>query len=218
MTAKKIIIIGAGGHAAEIDDYIRFSNVLENSIKFQVQGFIDDNPDNYARYSFSAPLIGDISHHAIRDDCEYLMGIANLAFRKEIVEVFIKKGAKFTSYIHPHAYISESSKIGKGVVISYLANVGPNAEVGDFSMINARASISHDTKIGKYNFIGPNVCLSGNTRVGDENLFGVNSATIPEINIGDRNQISAGMTVNKNIENDATIFYKISDRILAIKK
>jgi len=214
MENNKIIIIGAGGHAAEINDYIHFSNRIEESVKFEIIGFIDDNPENYSRYKYAAPFLGDIKTHEIREDCSYLIGIANLKFRKKIVEDFLLKGANFTSYIHPHAYISDSAVIGSGVVISYLANLGPNTVIGDFTMINARSSIAHDTKVGAFNFIGPNVCLSGFTIAGNDNMFGVNSATVPGVKIGNGNTIAAGMTINRNINDNEIIFYRIKDRVI----
>lgn len=215
---KKIIIIGAGGHGAELDEYIQYGNRTGKSEKIEIAGFLDDDPGNYHRYQFSAPLLGDIQNHEIRKDCGYLMGIANLKYRRKFVEVFKNKGAGFITYIHPESFISGSAKIGEGAVLSYHCNIGPNAVIGDFTMVNARASISHDCKVGEFNFIGPNVCLSGFTKVGDENLFGINSATIPGIEIGSRNKISAGMTLDKNVDDDSTVFYKIKERVIAVPK
>jgi len=215
---KNIIIIGSGGHGAELDEYIRYDNRHGDTVNYNIVGFLDDNPENYSNYTFSAPLLGGIGDHEIQSDCEYIMGIANLEYRKKFVKLFLERGARFCTYIHPDTFISESAKIGRGAVISYHCNIGPNAVVGDFTMVNARASIAHDARVGRYNFIGPNVCLSGFTVVGDENLFGINSATIPGINIGDRNKIAAGMTLDKNVANDSTVFYKIKERVIAVHK
>src|SRR6056297_1642619 len=215
---KNIIIVGSGGHGAELDDYIRYGNESGKGEVLEVLGYLDDNPENYHRYQFSAPLLGSIEEHDVRSDCSYIIGIANLKYRRKIVDSFLEKGAEFINYIHPESFVSESATIGTGAIISYHCNIGPNAKVGDFTLVNARASISHDSQVGKYNFIGPNVCLSGFTKVGDENLFGINSATIPKIEIGSRNKIAAGMTLDKNVEDDSTVFYRMKERVMAIPK
>lgn len=215
---KDIIIVGSGGHGAELDDYIQFGNKSGKGESYNIIGYLDDNPDNYHRYTFSGPLLGSIKDHEIRTDCKYLIGIANLKYRRKIVEDYLNKGAMFVTYIHPESFTSESAEIGDGVVISYHCNIGPNAKIGKFSLVNARASISHDCKIGDFNFVGPNVCFSGFTSVGDENLFGINSATIPGIEIGSRNKIAAGMTLDKNVEDDSTVFYKMKERVIAVPK
>jgi sugar O-acyltransferase (sialic acid O-acetyltransferase NeuD family) len=215
---KNIIIIGAGGHGAEIDEYILYSQKQSTKKLYKIIGFLDDNPLNYKKYQFSAPLLGGIKDHKVRKDCSYIMGIANLKYRRMFVEKFSAEGADFTTFIHFNAYISKSAKIGKGVVIAPFVNVGPNVEIGDFTMLNSRSSMGHDTVVGKFNFISPNVCFSGFTIVGDENLFGINCATIPGIKIGNRNKIAAGMILDKNIEDDSVVFYRYKEKIIAVPK
>jgi hypothetical protein len=159
------IIVGAGGHAAEIDEYIRYSNKVnkDDGSLIEVKGFLDDNPENYARYKFSAPLIDPINGHKVIPEIKYIIGIANLDHRKRIILKMDSLGADFLSFIHPGAYISESSIIGKGSIIGPNANIGPNVIIGKYNLINSRCSLGHDTKIGDYNFICPNVCMSGFT-------------------------------------------------------
>lgn len=216
---KKIIIIGAGGHSAEIDDYIQLNrDVLRES--FQIIGYLDDNPLNYENYKFTAPLLGSISEHVIINDdsVSYIMGIANLKYRRPIIERFIEAGARFATFIHPTATISPSAKIGDGVVIAPNVNIGPNVTIGDYTLINSRCSIGHDTNIGRFNFISPNVCFSGYSKVEEENLFGINSATIPGITVGSRNKIMAGMVLDKPVADDEVVFFRFKEKVLAISK
>ncbi|MBT1700509.1 acetyltransferase [Fulvivirgaceae bacterium PWU4] len=215
----EVIIIGAGGHAAEIDEYIAFAGFDRSKTPaFKVAGFIDDNPASYARYKLSAPFLGSIREHVIQKDKQYVMGIANLAYRRPIVERFLAEGARFATVIHPVAYVSPSAKIGTGVVIAPYVNIGPNVEVGDFTLLNARVSLGHDSAVGQHNFISPNVSFSGFTKVGDDNLFGINSATIPGITVGNRNKIAAGMVLDKSVEDDTVVFYRFKEKVIATQK
>lgn len=215
---KQVIIIGAGGHGAEIDEYIRFNNRNTAVEQLSIIGFLDDNPDNYAAYRFSAPLLGGIKEHQPQQDCFYLIGIANLIYRRLFVELFLQKGACFTCCVHATAYVSDSASIGCGVVIGPYANIGPNARVGDYTLINSRCSLGHDTVVGQCNFISPNVCFSGFTVVGDGNLFGINSSTIPGIRIGNRNKVAAGMVLDKDVGDDSVVFYRYKERVIAVPK
>jgi sugar O-acyltransferase (sialic acid O-acetyltransferase NeuD family) len=215
---KNVIIIGSGGHGAEIDEYIKYSQNRSAKQLYKVIGFLDDNPVNYKNYKFSAPLLGGVKEHKVRKDCSYIIGIANLKYRKLFVEKFSVEGADFITFIHYDAYISESAKIGKGVVIAPFVNVGPNVEIGDFTFLNSRSSMGHDTVLGKFNFISPNVCFSGFTIIGDENLFGINCATIPGVKIGNRNKIAAGMVLDKNLDDDEVAFYRYKEKIIAVPK
>lgn len=213
---KQIIIVGAGGHAAELDDYIHYAN--REGTKWEIIGYIDDDPKGYTNYSFSAPYLGTISDHQVDQNSEYLIGIANINFRKKIVEGMLQKGASFTSFIHPGAFVSRSSNIGQGVVIAPNVNIGPNVTIDSFTVLNSRCSIGHDSIVGSYNFFSPNVCLSGFSKIGDENLFGINSATLPGVEVGSRNKVMAGMTLDKNVKDDEVVFYRHKEKIIAIPK
>jgi len=214
----EVIIIGAGGHAAEIAEYLEFSQKATGEEKYRITGLLDDNPDNYASYSFPAPLLGGVKEHRVINGHLYIMGIANLQYRRLFVDKFKAEGAKFVSFIHSGAYISPSATIGEGTIIGPHVNVGPNVKIGRYTLINSRCSLGHDTVVGDYNFISPNVCFSGFTEIGDENLFGINSATIPGIKVGNRNKIAAGMILDQNIANDSVVFHRFKEKIIAIPK
>jgi len=213
-----VIIIGAGGHAAEIDEYIAYNHSVTGRKDLNIIGFLDDNPDNYIRYRFSAPLIGGVTNHKVRKGKGYIIAIAGLKFRRLIVDQYRAEGAHFESFIHASAYVSVSSLLGEGTIIGPNANIGPNVCIGTYTLVNARCSLGHDTNVGNYNVISPNVCFSGFTCVGDENLFGINSATMPGIRIGNRNKIAAGMILDQNIGDDSVIFHRFKERVIAIPK
>ena len=212
---KKVIIIGASGHSAEITDYItHYNNSVAPELCFDVVGYIDDNKENYDSYSFVSPYLGKIQDHEVSEEAEYIMGIANIQFRRTIVENFLQKGAKFATLIHPSAIVSPSAIVGEGCVVAHNASIGPKAIIGNFNMLNSRCTIGHDSTIGNFNFIGPQVVLSGFTKVGNNNMFGVNSATIPTIEIGDNNTIAAGMIITKTVKDNETHFYRFKEKVV----
>ena len=211
---KKVIIIGSGGHAAELRDYVNHHNAARPTDRIVELGFLDYNPDSHVHYGFSEPYLGKIDSHELEKDAYYLMGIANLAYRATIVEKFMEKGAKFTGLIHPTAIISPSCEIGEGTVVSHNASVGAKVKVGRFNMLNSRCTIGHDSQIGDFNFISPQVAVSGNTKIGDGNLIGTNACTIPGISIGNNNKIAAGMVVYKPVNNDETVMFRHKERLV----
>lgn len=211
----KIIIIGAGGHAAELADYIKHIQSTDKDPSLEIEGFIDDNSEAHKHYGYSEPYLGGIKEHIVRKDVKYLMGIANLSYRMPIILRFKEEGAIFTGLVHPTALVSPSAEIGEGTVISHNASVGPKAKIGMFNMLNSRCTIGHDTSLGNYNFVSPQVALGGNTKIGNNNLIGTNACTIPGIIIGSNNRIAAGMTVYKNVEDGETVFFRYKERIVA---
>lgn len=202
---KEVILIGAGGHAAELRDYIRYNNLSTGRDEIRVAGYIDDDPSTYEHYGFAEPFLGSIKDHQVSSEHRYLMAIANLKYRQPIIERFLAAGADLMGFIHPTALISPSAEIHPTVVISHNASVGPKAKIGKFNMLNSRCTIGHDTVLGEYNFISPQVALSGNTKIGNGNLLGTNSATIPGVTIGNNNLIGAGAIVIKDVPDGVTV-------------
>lgn len=215
---KDVIIIGAGGHAAEIDEYIYYSQKITGKKELIIIGFLDDNPANYSRYQLSAPLIGGVRDHKVIKGHFYIIGIANLQYRRFFVEKYKAEGANFVSFIHCGAYVSGSAFVGEGSIVGPNVSIGPNVHIGKYTLINSRCSLGHDTIIGDYNFISPNACFSGFTKIGNENLFGINSATIPGIRVGNRNKIAAGMILDNNVADDSVVFYRFKEKVIAILK
>lgn len=201
---KKIIIVGAGGHAAELVDYINTWN-QHQGVKIDILGLIDDNRENYLHYKFTAPFLGSIADHLVEPNCYYLMGIANIDFRKKIVQELLGKGAKITGFIHPSAEISPTAIIEEGVVISRHSTVGPMAIIGRHTIVNSRCTIGHDASIGQFNFISPFCAISGNTKIGNDNLVGTNVVTLPGVNLGNRNKIGAGVVLFFEVKDDTTV-------------
>ena len=215
---KKIIIVGSGGHAAELRDYINHNNNARPADRMEVVGFIDDNEDSYKHYNFAEPFLGSIKNHKVHKEVFYLMGIANLDYRKKIIESLLEKGAEFTGLIHPTAIISPSAEIHPTTVISHNASVGAMAKLGKYNMLNSRCTIGHDSVIGNYNFISPQVAVSGNTKIGDGNLIGTNACTIPGMTIGNNNKIAAGMVLYKPVGDDSTVLFRHKERLIITKE
>ncbi len=202
---RKLIIIGSGGHAAELYEYILFQNQISTREQIEVIGFIDDDPKMYGHYGFEEPFLGTIKEHVVNPEIEYLMGIANLKYRKEIIESFEKQNAKFTGFIHPTALIARSAEIHPTVVISHNASVGPKVRISAHNILNSRCTIGHDSVLGMYNFISPQVAIAGNTTIGTGNLIGTNACTIPGVHIGSHSKIGAGAVVIKNVPDHVTV-------------
>jgi acetyltransferase EpsM len=216
---KKVIIVGAGGHAAELVDYLVYKNNLQETVlaeQTEIVGLIDDSQANYQSYQYDVPYLGTIKDHLVRTDVGYVMGIANMKYRRVIIEQLLRNDAKFITLIHPTALISSSAKIGVGCVISHNVSIGPKVILGDFNLINSRCTIGHDSKMGNYNFLSPQVVTGGFAVVGDENFIGTNGVVLPAVTLGNNNTIAAGMIVDKNVSDNATVFHRFKEKITVI--
>lgn len=210
---KKVVILGAGAHAAELEGYI-FENNQHSRNKIEILGYYDDNEESWKKYKLKSPYLGGIKEYTPKEEVGVIIGVANVPFRRELITFYLEKGAEFINFIHYTAFTFDTAQIGIGNVICRNCVVGPNAKLGNYNTLNTNASIGHDSIVGNNNVLCPNVGFSGSTQVGDNNFFSLNSTTIPSVVIGNDNIIAPNMVIEKTIKDNSTIFHRFKEKIL----
>ena len=218
---KNMIILGTGGLAAELVFYINDNNAkVGDDEKINVIGFIDYdyNIEKYwQRYNFEAPVLCDIDSYVPKEDEEVLIGIANVQFRNKMIDILLKKKAKIGSFIHHTVIISKLHNMGVGNIVFPYCAIEPHNVIGDFNILTSYSFISHDCEVGNGNFFSK-AGIAGHVKIGDNNYFGIGSVITPHTELGNNNLIQAGMTVDKNVKDDTTVFYRFKEKVMAIPK
>lgn len=214
-----LIIVGTGAVAAEITSFIEGTTYLWDNDIIEIKGYLEFEEYRYLHkeYNYIAPILGDIDSYEILEDDYFIVANANVSLRVDFVDRLNKKGAKFINLIHPTAIISRTAQIGIGNILSPNTQIGPNAKVGDFNILTSYSCISHDCKVGDYNSFSTCI-VCGHATIGSRNSFYIRSTVIPKITIGNDCIIQAGMVVDKNTPDNATIFYRFKEKIIAIPK
>ena len=203
---KKVYIIGTGGFAAELTEYIFDNNKYENSDEINIQGYFDLNDENYKRYNFHAPFLGDEKKYNFPKDAILYIAIGDNSIRRYVIEYFIHKDIIFENFIHHSCLIASSAKLAQGNILCPHVIIGPNTVLGEYNLLNYKTAIPHDCQIGKQNVFSPNVNITGDTIIGNNNFFGISCSALPNILIGNNNKIQAGVTVDKKITDNNIVF------------
>ena len=158
---KRIVIIGAGGHAKVIAETI---DLLDN---LQVIGFIDDQIEKGASIYGNLQVIGsrdEISR--ISNECDaFVIGIGNNEVRKQLVLQL--QTVSFETIIHPTAFVSKTAGIESGCVILAGAVVSSNAKVGEHGIVNSNTVIDHDSTIGSFVHLSIGTLIGSNCNIGE---------------------------------------------------
>jgi len=215
----QIVIIGSGGLAADLT--LCFENTSCGPYRdISVKGYIDYdyNIEKYwNRYHLDKPILNDIDSYKITDMEYYIVGIADVDFRKFIINKIKEKGGRFMNLIHPTAIVDKNLIIGTGNIIGPYCIVGPNVKLGDFNVILAQSIVSHDCIVGTNNIFATSL-LCGHVTIGDDNFFGIRSTVIPHVKVGNRNKIQAGMLADSDVSDDSVIFHRLKEKIIVIPK
>lgn len=216
---KQIIIVGTGAVAAEITSSIEDTPFGEIA-GVEIKGYLEysQNIDiYYKRYGFIKPVIGDLDTYQPTEGDYFVLGVANVDFRRRIIAMLESRNAQFITLINHTAMVARTAKIGRGNVINPMCMIGPNVELGDFNILTSGSIISHDSKVGDNNAFST-ALLCGHVVVGNDNNFGIRGTVIPHVTIGSRNTIQAGMIVDKDVADDSTIFHRFKEKVIAIPK
>lgn len=193
---KKVVIIGAGGHAKVIADIIEKSGD-------EIVGFLDDNKEIGTTIINEYKVIGDLNNRftmaVTKENLEFIIAIGDNKKREEISH---SPNLKFYTAIHPSAQIGLDVRIEEGTVIMANSCINSSAKIGKHCIINTGAIIEHDNIIEDYVHISPNATLGGTVKIGESTHVGIGSIVKNNITICKNCTIGAGAVVVKNIEEE----------------
>ena len=198
---KKIILIGAGGHAKSCLDVILLTK------KFKILGFIDqDKKINILNYK----VLGDESYlKKLKNKSCYLhisLGFIKFPLKRiKIFNEFKKLNFKFPQIISPRAHVSKNAKILDGTIVHHNVVINFEAEIGSNNIINTSAIIEHGVKIGNNCHISTRTVINGDVVVQDNTFIGSGAVIRQGVNIGRNCFIGMGQIVTKNIPNNTVI-------------
>ena len=195
---KKVVIIGAGGHAKVIADIIEKSGD-------EIVGFLDDNKKKGTNIIKEYKVLGDFNNRfplaIANSDYEFIIAIGDNKKREEISH---SPNLKFYTAIHPSAQIGLDVEIKEGTVVMANSCINSSAKIGKHCIINTGAIIEHDNIIEDFVHISPNVALGGTVKIGKNTQVGIGSTIKNNFTIFENCKIGAGAVVVKDIEKEGT--------------
>lgn len=192
---KKVVILGAGGHAKSIADIILKSGD-------EVVGFLDDNVDKGTTIikSKNIKVIGkveDAVELSQNKDISFIIGIGNNKVREKIAT---KYDLNYYTAIHPTSVIAEDVQIGEGTAIMANAVINVSSKIGKHCIVNTGVIVEHDNVIEDYVHLSPSATLSGTVTVGKYTHLGTGVKVKNNIYIASNVIVGIGGVVVKDIK------------------
>lgn len=196
---KKVVILGAGGHAKSIADIVLKSND-------EVIGFLDDNLEKGTIIieSKNIQVIGrieEVTKIEKDEDIFFIIGIGKNNIRENIAN---KYNLKYYTAIHPTSVIAEDVNIGEGTAIMANTVINVSSNVGKHCIVNTGTIVEHDNTIEDYVHLSPNVTLSGTVKVGKCTHLGTGTKVKNNITITSDVTVGVGGVVVKDINEKGT--------------
>jgi sugar O-acyltransferase (sialic acid O-acetyltransferase NeuD family) len=199
MAIREIIILGAGGHASVIEEFLRATDYV-------VAGYVAPEPSNLLQ----VPYLGDDSWLAGRDQTAFALanGLGTVGIsgsRTELFNKFAGMGFEFPAVAHGDASVSTSAVSQAGAQVLAGAVIGPYARLGRNVIVNMSASVNHHCTIADHVHIAPGAVLCGDVTVGQGAFIGAGATVIQGVSVGERVLVAAGAVVTRDLPDGARV-------------
>ena len=203
-----IFILGSGGFAHELADYMKDLFQQATKSRFGLRGdsdifFVDDDNKDVMSIKQYLNRISSLSgeYYSIMgsDRCD-----AKMKMKEQIVKPIL-------SFVHPRSV--KFGTVGEGCVLAPGAVLAPRAVLGKHVLCNYNSTIGYETIIGDYSIIGPNASVGNNCTLGEGVYVGSNACIRENIQVGDGAIIGMGAIITKNVEPNTTTKVKNDGRI-----
>lgn len=195
---QKLVFLGIGSNNSDILDAVMEINALEPT--YEVLGYVTRNGEPVNKGGLKH--LGDFD--TVRDLPEDVQ-ITGFAFGPGSYHAWPGTVAglalpreRFATIVHPHAFVSPQSTVGRGSVILAGTTVGAFVTIGDHVVILQNVGLSHDDVIEDYTCLAVGVSFSGSVRVGRNCFLGTNS-TIIGATIGEGSMVGAGTLIRHDV-------------------
>ena len=175
----KLVLVAAGGHAAEVLSYIEDLKRAGEAI--DLLGVVDDGKS--AGPWESTSVLGSVesllNSHApqIDDPKSYIVCVGNNPIREVLANRMASYGQAWT-LIHPSAQVGRNVSIGAGTLLAPNVVVTTRTKIGSHCILNVKSNVHHDCEIGNFVNINPGVNVCGWVKIGDGANIGAGATII----------------------------------------
>ena len=202
---KRVLIIGAGGHAKVVADALIASGR-------QVLGLVAREPMG-GMHSEVLPGLNVLGTDEVLrnysptelDLVNGLGGIDCTGLRRRVQERLEAAGWHFSGVRHPAALVSQFADVSASVQLLAACVIQAGARIGVGSIVNTAAVVEHDCVLETYVHVAPRAVLCGNSRVGRNSHIGAGAIVRQGLELGPDTLVGAGAVVVKDFGGRGTL-------------
>jgi len=208
MQPKRIVIIGAGGMAREIEAALRCIN--RNARQFDFLGYVVSDLSLLGPRDSSDRVLGDFEWlRANRNSIDALaIGVGTPHTRLKLASAMrqLLPRMEWPTIIHPTATIDlNSARLSHGCFIGAGVVATVNVILEAFALCNFGCTVGHEARIGAGSVVNPGAHISGGVAVGAGVLIGCGAQVLQYLNVGAGAIVGAGAVVTRDVPEGTTV-------------
>ncbi len=199
---KKLLIIGAGGHAKSCID------IIESSTNFKINFVLGKKKEiNNKILNYRVNLIED-DLKKIKGIQYGIVGIGQIknSKRREYFYRLLKSSKiKIPKIISKNSYVSKYTNIGDGTVVFHNSMINADVKIGVNCIINSKSLIEHDVIVNDHVHISTGANINGGCNIGDGCFIGSGAILKEGVTVGKNCVVGAGVILKNNLSDNKTV-------------
>jgi sugar O-acyltransferase (sialic acid O-acetyltransferase NeuD family) len=196
VSAPRILLIGAGGHARSCID------VIEQQGRFAIHGLVG-TAGEVGRDVLGYPVLGDdAAMGGLLADCPAaLITVGQIESPEVRIGLYRKArelGFQLPAIVSPTACVSRHADVGQGTIVMHGAIVNACASIGENCIINSQSLVEHDARVGPHCHLATRSVVNGGCSIGEGSFLGSASVLREGLTVGERCIIGMGVIVRKS--------------------
>ena len=200
MTARPLLLVGAGGLAREVLGAVRALNTV--SPAWDVLGMVDDNPARHGELVDGVPVLGPATTVNDHPDAQVVIctaSVRNQASRRDIAARLGIENDRYATVVHPLTSVAQGVEIGHGsVLLAFVAVTAPQ-RIGAHVVVMPHVTITHDDQISDHVTFAARVALAGNVSVGEAAYLGSGALVREGLSVGEHALVGMGAVVLEDV-------------------
>jgi sugar O-acyltransferase (sialic acid O-acetyltransferase NeuD family) len=197
---RRVVVIGAGGHARPIIEALRTS-----ADGLEPIACTDRDPLRWGKTVDGVPIVGDdealpdLLAEGVAAACLGVGGHGDNRPRARLHAYAAGLGFELPTVVHGCAHVSRTASLGHGSVVLAGAVVGAGAMLGENVIVNSAATVEHDCLIGDHAHLASGCTLGGAVQIGAEAHVGLGAAVLQGRHVGAGAIVGAGAVVVRDV-------------------
>ncbi len=193
MSARPVVIVGAGGHGQVVADALRAGGQ-------EVLGFVDATRTAGATVA-GLRVLGDDAWLSVGAGYDLANGLGEIGAgpprgrRRALQQRLEAAGFHFVEVRHPTAIVSPGADIGPGAQLMARCVVQTGASVGSGCLINTGAIVEHGVRLGAFSHCASGAILCGDVIVGEDAHIGAGAVIREGVCLERATVVGAGAVV-----------------------
>ncbi|ANZ36981.1 acetyltransferase [Lentzea guizhouensis] len=202
MTARPLLLVGAGGLARETLAACRATNAAHNAPVWNVLGMLDDNPERHGEIVDGVPVLGPAEAVHEHQSAQVVLCTAssrNQASRRTIAGRLGIETERYGTVVHPMASVAPGVEVGNGSILLAFTAITAPQRIGGHVVLMPQCTVTHDDQVSDYVTFAAGVALAGNVTVGEATYLGSGCLVREGLTIGEHAVIGMGSVVLDNV-------------------